>query len=255
MKSGMHLFNHVRATAQGTVQRKRLLNHQHRNLSMMGSAMDRESEPIESPMEVIKPRVVVLGTGWGGNKVARGIDKDIYDVRVISPSNHFLFTSFLPSTAVGTLEFRAIQEPIRTCKGLGEYYQAKAHYVDTKRQEVHCKDIFKNIPFNVSYDYLVIAAGCKTNTFNTPGVSEREGKEVFFLKHLFHARQIRNRTLECFERASNPTLTPQERQRLLSFIVVGGGPTSCEFAGELHDFMKQDVSRWYPDLTGESIPK
>ena len=48
---------------------------------------------------------------------------------------------------------------------------------------------------------------------------------VFFLKHLYHARQIRNRILECFERASNPTIPDVQRDRLLSFIVVGGGPT------------------------------
>lgn len=94
---------------------------------------------------------------------------------MISPSNHFLFTSFLPSSAVGTLEFRAIQEPIRTCVGLGEYYQAKAKAVDTKNREILCEDIFKKRTFKVSFDYLVIATGCKTNTFNTPGVAEREG--------------------------------------------------------------------------------
>lgn len=82
----------------------------------------------------------------------------------------------------------------------------------------------------------------------TPGVMEREGKEVFFLKHLYHARGIRNRTLECFERATNPTLTEAEKLRLLSFVVVGGGPTSCEFATELSDLLQNDVARWYPDL-------
>lgn len=92
----------------------------------------------------------------------------------------------------------------------------------------------------------------KTNTFNTPGVAENEGKCVFFLKHLYHARQIRMRLLECFERAAIPLTPEHEIKRLLSFVIVGGGPTSCEFAGELHDFLKYDVSRWYPDLK-ESI--
>ena len=79
-----------------------------------------------------RPRVLILGTGWGGNKLARKLDKKLFDVRVVSPANHFLFTSFLPSTAVGTLEFRAIQEPIRTTIGLGEYYQAKARAAVTQ---------------------------------------------------------------------------------------------------------------------------
>jgi NADH dehydrogenase FAD-containing subunit len=74
---------------------------------------------------------------------------------------------------------------------------------------------------------------------------------VFFLKHLFHARQIRNRILELFERADMPGLSSEERRRLLSFVVVGGGPTSCEFVSELHDFLRSDVSRCYPDLAAE----
>ena len=57
-----------------------------------------------------KPRVVVLGTGWGGNAFARKLDKAKFDVQVVSPSNHFLFTPFLPQTAVGTFEFRVVQE-------------------------------------------------------------------------------------------------------------------------------------------------
>lgn len=199
-------------------------------------------------MQKQRPRVVILGSGWGGNTLARRIDKDLYDVRLISPANHFLFTPLLPSTAVGTLEFRAIQEPVRTIQGLGEYYQAKATGLDTKNQVVKCQDVFKGNEFDVKYDYLCISAGNKTNTFNTPGIAEREGEEVFFLKHLFHARQIRNRVLECFERASNPQITQQERDRLLSFIVVGGGPTSCEFTAELYDFLQDDVVKWYPEL-------
>jgi len=111
-----------------------------------------------------------------------------------------------------------------------------------------CEDIFKENKFTVKYDYLVVAAGNKTNTFDTPGIAEHEGSEVMFLKHLYHARQIRNRVLECFERASNPTISESERKRLLNFIVVGGGPTSCEFTSELHGFVTKDVAKWYPDL-------
>ena len=194
-----------------------------------------------------RPRVLILGTGWGGAKVARYLDKSKFDVRLISPANHFLFTPMLPSTAVGTLEFRAIQEPVRTIPGLSEYYQAKARSVDMEKQVVECEGVFTGRSFEVKYDYLVVAVGNKTNTFNTPGVAEREGREVFFLKHLHHARQVRNRVLECFERAANPSLSTEERQRLLSFVIVGGGATSCEFTTELCDFIKSDVAKWYPE--------
>lgn len=200
-------------------------------------------------IEKKRPRVVIIGSGWGGNTLARRLNKELYDVRLISPANHFLFTPLLPSTAVGTLEFRTIQEPIRSIEGLGEYYQAKARTLDTENQIVRCEDMYKGRMFDVKYDYLCISAGNKTNTFNTPGVEEREGRcAVFFLKHLHHARQIRNRILELFERACNPNISTSEKKRLLSFVVVGGGPTSCEFTAELHDFLTEDVSKWYPDM-------
>eukprot|EP01050_Picozoa_sp_SAG11_P008797 SAG11_NODE_791_length_7146_cov_49.170427_9_plen_206_part_00 len=179
--------------------------------------------------------MLIMGSGWGGNKLARRLDKSAFDVRLISPSNHFLFTPLLPSSAVGTLEFRAIQEPVRTIAGLAEYYQAKGRTLDTDARTVVCEDIFRGTTFSLPYDYLCIATGGKTATFGTPGVAEREvsasfpiisckicplrgrppgrragdmhrplddlqGREVFFLKHLHHARQIRNRVLECFER-------------------------------------------------------
>ena len=137
-----------------------------------------------------KPRVVVLGSGWGGNKVARYLDKSKFDVRVVSPANHFLFTPLLPSTAVGTLEFRAVQEPVRTIKGLGKYHQAKAQTLDVENRIVNCRDIFSGDTFDINYDFLVISAGCKTNTFAVPGVTQEQQSTVFFLKHLYHARRI-----------------------------------------------------------------
>ena len=195
-----------------------------------------------------RTRILVLGSGWAGFNFLKDIDKTRYDVRVVSPSNHFLFTPLLPSSAVGTLEFRVIQEPIRKIKGLEAYYQAKAVGVDWENRKLVCDDIFVEDEFELDFDYLLLGTGQKTNTFNTPGIQEREGREVFFLKHLYHARQIRNRILEVFERAELHLADSKERDRLLSFVVVGGGPTSCEFVGELHDFVTQDVARFYPHL-------
>eukprot|EP00035_Acanthoeca_spectabilis_P037029 m.43202 g.43202 ORF g.43202 m.43202 type:complete len:471 (+) comp8401_c0_seq2:122-1534(+) len=195
-----------------------------------------------------RERAVVLGSGWAGFRVAKDLAAaGTLDVTVVSPVNHFLFTPLLPSTAVGTLEFRAIQEPVRTIPNV-HYHQAKARDLDLASGILHCEDIFKYHTFQVPFDKLVIATGVKTNTFKTPGILERENQEVFFLKHLYHARGIRSRVLECFERADVPGVSVAERNRLLSFVVVGGGPTSCEFTAELHDFIVEDVARWYPDL-------
>lgn len=113
-----------------------------------------------------RPRVLILGSGWAGFTLARRLSKSLFDVRVVSPANHFLFTPLLPSTAVGTLEFRAIQEPVRTIEGLGDYYQAKAKAMDFERGLVTCEDLYKGVRFDVRYDYLCIAGGMKSNTFN-----------------------------------------------------------------------------------------
>lgn len=216
-------------------------------------------------------KIVILGTGWGGFNLAKeltqsttilgrlreilGLDPlheklDPHDLTVISPANHFVFTPLLPSTAVGTLEFRVIQEPIRNLGNI-EYMQAKAKSVDFDRKVVKCEGthtMMGRSEFEIPYDKLVISVGVKTNTFNTNNVAEFEGRNVWFLKHLHHARGIRLRTLELFEIANYPTTSEEERRRLLSFIIVGAGPTSCEYASELHDFVREDLRKFYPNL-------
>ena len=134
-------------------------------------------------------------------------------------------------------------------RSLQQYYQAKCEEIDFEAQTVTCCGLWDKEIFTIPYDKLFLAQGVKTNTFNTPNVAEREGIEVFFLKNLHHARGIRNRTIEMFEIAALPDTSHKERKRLLSFIIVGGGPTSCEYASELHDFLTHDLIRLYPDLS------
>lgn len=191
-------------------------------------------------------RVIVVGGGWGGFRVAMDIDNNKFETHVVSPRNHFLFTPLLPSTAVGTLEFRAIQEPLRTIPGI-IYHQASLDSIDLQKGTAKCSDAFANArSFELPFDDLVLCVGSTVNTFGVKGTENNEF--VYFLKQLDNSRKIRNRLIECFERASSPSVTPEERRDLLTFVVVGGGPTSVEFAAELFDFLEKDVARWYPDL-------
>jgi hypothetical protein len=119
-----------------------------------------------------KNRVLILGTGWGGFNLALNMKNDqapsdtVPEVRVVSPSNHFVFTPLLPSTAVGTLEFRAIQEPIRKVLGKnGNFVQAKAIALDPDEKSLVCTSTHDDEKFKIKYDKLVIAVGVKTNTF------------------------------------------------------------------------------------------
>ena len=145
---------------------------------------------------------------------------------------------------MGTLEFRCIIEPVRTLSNLN-YYQAFCDHIDWKSNQIHCRDFFQDKKnFILDYDYLVCCHGAKSNTFHVPGVEEH----AFFLKQLSDARAIRNRLMELFERASNRFISEEERKALTTFVIVGGGPTSIEFSGELHDFIVEDVAKWFPDV-------
>ena len=88
--------------------------------------------------------------------------------------------------------------------------------------------------------------GANSQTFNTPGVLEH----AFFVRQIADARAIRSRLNQCLERADQPDVSDAERQRLLTWVVVGGGPTSVEFAAELYDLVHDDLATWYPRLRG-----
>jgi NADH:ubiquinone reductase (non-electrogenic) len=116
-----------------------------------------------------------------------------------------------------------------------------------------CRDVSgitgENADFELGYDVLVMAVGSSTNTFNTPGVKEN----CFFVKELSDAARIRNAITDSIETACMPQQTEEERQRLLQFVVVGGGPTGVEFAAELHDFVEEDLSRLYPKRVVDDV--
>ncbi|OBZ86530.1 putative NADH dehydrogenase [Choanephora cucurbitarum] len=197
-------------------------------------------------------RVVILGSGWAGFRLINDLDKKNYDVSVISPRNHFVFTPLLArkdSTSVGTLEFRCITEPVRTYSSDTHFYQAYCDAIDTENQVVHCtsnieEEGLAKRQFSLDYDQLVIAVGAYSRTFGIPGVKEH----ACFLKEVSDARKIRKRVIDCFEYASQPGLTDKEKEDCLHFVVVGGGPTGVEFSAELYDFIADDISRLYPDL-------
>jgi NADH:ubiquinone reductase (non-electrogenic) len=195
-----------------------------------------------------RPRLVILGTGFAAFHLVTSLDK-AYDLTIISPRNHFLFTPLLPSTTVGTVEFRSIIEPIRHARQGLRFYHAEAEEVDLRRKILHCVGAAAADPFDVPYDILVIAVGAVSNTFGVPGVATY----ARFLKELNDARLLRQEIVRCFERANLPGVSAQESERLLHFVVCGGGPTGIEFAAELHDFLTEDLARSYPNLVRHAV--
>ncbi|XP_077995904.1 uncharacterized protein LOC144449264 [Glandiceps talaboti] len=193
-----------------------------------------------------RQQVVILGSGWGSYSVLKNINKSLYDVIVVSPRNHFLFTPLLASTTVGTLEFRSIIEPIRNTgfRKTDHFHSSHAIELDTNKKVIKCQSVISadNI-YDIPYDKLVIGVGALPSTFGVPGVEEH----AFFLKELSDARKIRNRILDNFELALQPGVSEEKRRQLLNVVIVGGGPTGVEFGAELYDFVKEDVSRIYKE--------
>lgn len=202
-----------------------------------------------SAKETAKGRkVLVLGGGFAAYRFVRELGPSSgYQATLAAPRNHFLFTPLLPSTTVGTLEFRSILEPLRK-QGNAGFQLMAATGIDRARHVVTGVSPLDGRPLELPYDDLVIAVGAVPGTFGIPGVADH----ATFLKEMRDARVIRRRVLDCLEMASAPGLDPAERARLLTFVVVGGGPTGVEFAAELHDFMREDLADVYPDQVRDS---
>lgn len=214
-----------------------------------------------------RPKVVILGSGWGAATFLKGLSEkeaQMYDITVVSPRNFFLYTPLLPACTMGSIEERSILTPVRKLvAGKGEYLEAKCDHIDTVRKVVCCgragrpaqraDDSHERFPegpadgkvsFELEYDILVYAVGAQTNDFNCPGVLEHAS----FFKEAPDARRVRERISDAFERASLPTASEEEKQALLSFVVVGGGPTGVEVAADLADFVSGDAAELYPKL-------
>lgn len=204
-----------------------------------------------------------------GYVLSKRLDTRKYAPLIVSPRPYFVFTPFLNDAAVGTLEFRTALEPVRRKNsGIG-YLQGWADDVNFAEKTVSIEpsaqdpnvglamtgertgnqsrlDPSKPVEtFNVSYDKLIIAVGCNTQTFGTKGVREN----AMFLKDVGDARRIRKRILELFELAILPTTSEKVKKQLLHFAVVGGGPAGTEFAAQLSDLVHQDMHKHYPGLT------
>ncbi len=210
-----------------------------------------------APEGEVKKKLVILGSGWGALSVLNHLTPGQFDVTVVSPRNYFLFTPLLPSVTVGTVESRSIVEPIRKLirkrhkNAPIDFLEAECVGIDHAHKHVKCEDksaiVGEVSAWDLPYDILVVAVGAGSNTWGTPGVE----KYCHFLKEISDAQAIRNDIIDLVETASIPGQSEAELQRLLHFVVVGGGPTGVEFAAEVQDFLREDLSKIYPHIQGK----
>lgn len=200
-----------------------------------------------------KPRLVVLGGGWGSVALLKELNPEDYHVTLVSPTNYFLFTPMLPSATVGTLELRSLVEPIRriVTQVKGHFVKAEATEIDFARKLVevtHTSKDGRKSQFYLPYDKLVIGVGSTTNPHGVQGL-----ENCYFLKDIDDARKIRNQIIHNVEFACLPSTSDAERRRLLSFVVCGGGPTGVEFAAELFDVLNEDLVKYFPKILRNEI--
>mmetsp|Transcript_37032 Transcript_37032/g.111786 ORF Transcript_37032/g.111786 Transcript_37032/m.111786 type:complete len:460 (-) Transcript_37032:310-1689(-) len=202
-----------------------------------------------------RQRLVILGTGWASFRVLTDIDASKYHVHVVSPRNHLLFTPMLASSALGTVNQRSTCQPVRpvAAEKKAKYYESKATAIDKEAKRVTCLTR-SNQEYSIPYDKLVVGVGFQPNDFGTPGVKEH----ALFMKETKDATKFKDHVLKKLEEASywhaldgDMVMSEAEEQKvreILTFVIVGGGPTGVELAGELTDFLSKEGVQQYGHL-------
>jgi len=206
----------------------------------------------DNPSDDMK-KIIILGGGYAGigvlNKIQAKFQDDVnVSISLVSESNFFLHTPMLPEMATGTIEPRHIATPIREFCKRASFYHAKVSKVDLDSKKIKIKTIGTQNEKKLSYDYLVLALGSKTNFFGNKNIE----KNAFTLKSLDDAIQIRNHVISVLEEADQEE-DKGKRSRLVTFVVVGGGFSGVETVGELNDFVRETVSKYYRNIAQSEV--
>jgi NADH dehydrogenase len=179
------------------------------------------------PEKPARPRVVIIGGGFGGIAAARALRRANVDITLIDRTNHFIFQPLLYQVATAALAPSDITAPIRwilRSQRNTEVLMAEARAIDVERRVVRVDDDLRELP----YDYLIVAPGARHHYF---GHDEWEPYAPG-LKAIEDASEVRRRFLLAYEKAEK-TEDPRERDEYLTFVIVGAGPTGVELSGAI----------------------
>ncbi len=189
-----------------------------------------------------QPRVVVVGAGFAGLTLVRCLRGAQLQVLLLDQHNYHLFTPLLYQVASALLNPSEIAQPIR--KLIGPLGNCRFQMAEVRDLDLERRRVITNAGWE-PYDFLVLAAGSVNNYFGNQSISQRS----LSLKSLPDALALRNWVLERFEMAGDEP-DPERRQALLSFTVVGGGPTGVEYAGALGELIALVLRR---DFRGQQL--
>jgi len=186
------------------------------------------------------PRIVIIGGGFGGISLAQKLSKKEVQVVLLDKNNYHTFQPLLYQVSTGGLEPDSIAYPLRKVLiGYDNFFFRLAEVNEIQAE----KKLLSTSIGDLSYDYLVVATGSETNFFG----NEELEKNAMAMKSIPQSLNLRSLILENFEQA---LLTDDyhERDALMNFVIVGGGPTGVELAGALAEIKKGILPKDYPDL-------
>ncbi len=194
-----------------------------------------------------KKRIVVVGGGFGGLNLIKHVDKDKYDILLLDRNNYHSFPPLFYQIASSGLDPGSISFPFRRELRKGTAKNVKFNMGEVKSIDFTKKEL-KTHNDTITYDILIIAAGTTNNFFGIEGLQE----QVYTLKSTGEALRCRNEILYRLEQAC-VTKDPEERRKILSFTVIGGGPTGVEIAGAIGEMKRYILHREYPDLSTDDL--
>lgn len=194
-----------------------------------------------------KEKIVIVGGGFAGLNLVKRLDKRKFDVTLVDRNNFHSFPPLFYQIASSGLDPGSISFPFRREMRKGKVKGARFHLGEVKSIDVARKEIHTQFE-TLQYDKLVIAAGTTNNFFGNPELI----KHVYTIKTASEAMRCRDEILDRLERASL-THDREMKRKLLSFVVIGGGPTGVEVAGALGEMKRDIISREYPDIDPEDV--
>lgn len=192
-----------------------------------------------------RAQVVIVGIGFAGREAVKAFGHQDIDVLVLDDHNYHTFFPLLYQVAIAGLGPDEIAHPARVL--VGRYPNVRFRMAEVIGLDPAARQILTN-DGPVPYEYLILAAGSEPNFFGLEGVA----RAAYPLDNIDDAISLRNHILGCFERAAIEP-SPERRKELLTFVVVGGGPTGVELAGALAELQRHALRRDFPDLSFDEV--
>ena len=190
--------------------------------------------------KTVNKRIVILGGGFAGLKLARQLDSDQFQIVLIDKNNYHQFQPLFYQVATAGLEPSAISFPFRKIF----HNKKNFHFRLTTALKINeSNNYVETADGNIEYDYLIIAIGADTNYFGNQLIANK----TLAMKSTAEALYIRNSIIQNFENAVN-SANSDEIQSLIDIVVVGGGPTGVEVSGALAEMKKHILPKDYPEI-------